>query len=126
MAINSVNLVGNVTADAEMSKTSSGVSVCNFSIAVEEYRKDAENYTSFFSCTLFGIRAEKLEKYILKGSKIAVSGRLHQSRWESGDGKRERVTVTVDQIELMSGRRDPQPEPRDRQPSPIADEDIPF
>lgn len=103
MSLNTASISGRVGKDAELRSTGSGMSVCSFSLAVEEYRKDKDNYTSWIDCTMFGVKAEKLAQYITKGAKLAVSGRLHQERWEKDGNKRSRVVLLVDDIEFMSG-----------------------
>lgn len=103
MALNTASISGRTGKDAELRSTASGLSVLNFSLAVDEYRKDKDNYTSWIDCTMFGTRAEKMAQYITKGSKLAVTGRLHQERWEKDGNKRSRVVLLVDDIEFMSG-----------------------
>lgn len=103
MALNTATISGRVGKDAELRSTGSGLSVCSFSLAVDEYRKDKDNYTSWVDCTIFGVKAEKLSQYITKGTKLAVSGRLHQERWEKDGNKRSRLVLLVDDLEFMSG-----------------------
>lgn len=103
MSLNAASISGRVGKDAELRTTAKGLSVLGFSLAVDEYRKDADNYTSWIDCTMFGTRAEKLEQYIKKGAKLAVSGRLHQERWEKDGNKRSRVVLIVSDVEFMSG-----------------------
>lgn len=73
MAINRVIIEGNLTRDVEMRATASGLAVAGFTVAVNEKRKNAEGeYVDapvFVKCSLFGTRAEKLSKYLLKGTK---------------------------------------------------------
>lgn len=107
-SINRVALSGNLGADMEVRSTSTGAYVGEFSLAISEWGKDGER-TSWVRCTMFGDRAQKLAPYLVKGTKVALSGRLHQSVWETQAGeKRSRVGVIVDEIEFMS--RQPQPQ----------------
>lgn len=110
-----------------------------FGVAVNERRKNAqtgewEDYPNFVDCTLFGKRAEALERYLSKGSKVAIEGKLRWSQWESDSGKRSKLEVVVDEIELMSRRDDgdggrpygsARPPQKPAQADPY-DEDIPF
>lgn len=101
--INVAFVVGNV-GNAESRATANGTPVLNFSLAVEEYRKDAENYVTWISCALFGTRAESLAPYITKGRKLAVQGRLHEARWNTPEGeKRSKLTITVDEVAFFAG-----------------------
>ncbi len=107
MAMNNANITGNLTRDTELKSLNNGTAVCSFTVAVNERKKNQqgewEDYANFIDCTLFGVRAEKLTQYLTKGTKVAVSGRLHQSRWHDDKGNsRNRIEIVVDEIELMS------------------------
>lgn len=135
MSINKVICAGNLTRDPEMRQTSGGTVVLNFGIAVNDRRKNPstgewEDCPNFVDCTMFGSRAEAVSRFLQKGSKVCIEGRLRYSSWER-DGKRNsKLGVTVDEIELMS-RRDGHQAPRQAQQqfdaySAVYDEDIPF
>lgn len=107
--INSINIVGNMTRDIEVRHTPSGFAVGEFGIAVNERRKDPStgeyiDHPHFFDVKLLGKRAESLEKYLTKGTKVAVSGKLTQERWEGNGQKRSRVYIIVDELEFVSRR----------------------
>ena len=107
MSINRVILTGNLTRDVELKSTASGTSVMKFGIAVNDRVKNGktgewEDYPNFIDCTMFGKRAESLERYISKGSKVAIEGHLRWSQWEKDGQKRSKIEVIVDEIELMS------------------------
>lgn len=144
MSINRVMITGNLTRDSELRTTPSGAFVLNLGVAVNERRKNNqtgqwEDRPVFVDCVMFGTRAEKIAPYLVKGTKVAVDGRLRYSSWEDkGSGqKRSKLDVTVDEIEFMSSNRPRQGEyqaeafdygdtppmlPRDS----YATEDIPF
>lgn len=109
MSINKVFATGNLTRDPELRSTSSGMPVLSFGLAVNDRRKNQstgewEDYPNFIDCTMFGSRAEAVEKYLYKGSKIAIEGKLHWSQWERDGQKRSKVDVIVNSIEFMSKR----------------------
>ena len=86
----------------------------------------------FVKCSLFGTRAEKLSKYLLKGTKVTIDGKLRYSQWVKDDEKRHELSVIVDQLEFSGGKRE-QTEPSHAAPAPVPepeldlyDEDIPF
>lgn len=111
MGINRVCISGNLTRDPELRSTAGGTSVMGFGVAVNERRKNAqtgewEDYPNFVDCTMFGKRAEALERYLRKGTKVAIEGRLHYSSWESDGQKRSKLDVTVDEIEFIALRED--------------------
>ena len=102
--------IGNLTRDAELRSTSGGTAILSFGVAVNDRRKNQrgewEDYPNFIDCTMFGRRAEALAQYLVKGTKVAIEGRLHYSSWEdrNGGGKRSKLDVTVDEVEFMSRR----------------------
>ena len=111
MSINKVMITGNLTRDAELRTTPSGTAILNVGVAVNDRRRnpqtgDWEDYANFVDCTMFGKRAEALNQYLTKGTKVAIEGRLHYSSWEDRNTgqKRSKLDVTIDEIEFMSSR----------------------
>ncbi|MBR3689588.1 MAG: single-stranded DNA-binding protein [Eggerthellaceae bacterium] len=111
MTINSINLSGNLTRDAELRRTQSDMAVLGFGLAFNERRRkpDSEEWEeipNFIDCTLFGNRAEALSEYLVKGTKVSINGRLRWSQWEMEDGsKRSKHEVIVDELEFMTPRK---------------------
>ena len=84
MSINRVILTGNLTRDAELRTTQSGLSIATFGIAVNDRTKNSstgewEEYANFINCTMFGKRAEAVAQYLTKGTRVGIDGRLHYS-----------------------------------------------
>ena len=110
MSINKVVISGNLTRDPELRSTPNGTSVLALGIAVNDRRKNQESgqwedVPNFFDVTVFGSRGESLSRFLSKGSKIAVEGKLRWSQWETPDGdKRSKVEIIADDIEFMSSR----------------------
>lgn len=105
MDINSVNLIGRLTKDADLSYSGAGSAILNFSIAVDHRKKsDGTAETSFFTCKAFGRLAETLHPYLTKGKQVGVKGYLKQDRWEKDGQKQSRVCINCDEIELLGGR----------------------
>ena len=107
MSINRVIVTGNLTRDPEVRHTSSGLPVLGFGMAVNDRRKNQatgewEDYPNFIDCTLFGTRAESVAKYISKGSKVAIEGKLRWSQWEKDGQKRSKIEIMIDEIEFLS------------------------
>lgn len=126
MSINRVNISGNLTRDPELRATTGGTQVLSFGMAVNDRRKNQqtgewEDYPNFVDCTMFGSRAEKVSRYLTKGCKVAVEGKLRYSQWERDGQKRSKLEVIVDEIEFMSRQQAAEPAPSD-----AYDEDIPF
>ena len=107
MSINRVCISGNLTRDAELRATASGMPVLSLSVAVNDRRKnpqtgDWEDYPNFVDCTMFGTRAEAVSRYLSKGTKVAIEGKLRYSSWERDGQRRSKLEVIVDEIEFMS------------------------
>ena len=107
MSINHVSITGNLTRDPELRSTAGGTAVLSFGIAVNDRRKNQqtgewEDYPNFIDCTMFGARAQSVSRFISKGSKVAIEGKLRWSQWERDGQKRSKIEVIVDEIEFMS------------------------
>lgn len=146
MSMNIVAIAGNITRDPELRATQRGMSILSFGLAVNDRKKNQqtgewEDYANFIDCSMFGSRAESLSRYLSKGTKIAVQGRLHYSTWEKNGEKRSKLEVYVDELEFMSRREEQQPSfapkapsysaPSAPMPEPLPNtdvygEDIPF
>lgn len=157
MSINRVNISGNLTRDPELRATAGGTQVLSFGVAVNDRRRNPQNgewedYPNFVDCTMFGTRAEAVSRYLSKGSKVAIEGKLRYSSWERDGQRRSKLEVIVDEIEFLSrgqqgggqggygqpaygqGGYDaaPMPAPAPQVPAPVPpagdvfDEDIPF
>lgn len=114
MSINRVTLTGNLTRQVELLSTGGGTQVARFGIAVNDRRKNNqtgewEDYPNYIECVMFGARAENVSKYISKGSRVAIEGKLHFSQWEKDGQKRSKIEVIVDEIVFMSQQNSPQP-----------------
>ncbi|MBU43460.1 MAG: single-stranded DNA-binding protein [Spirochaetaceae bacterium] len=102
--LNRVVLIGRLVRDPEIKQTQNGKSFCKFSIAnnrtyVVDGNKREE--TSFINCVAFGRLSEIIQQYCQKGKQIAVEGRLTQRSWDSPEGKRSIVEVTVENMQLL-------------------------
>ena len=131
MSINNVNISGNLTRDAEMRTTQGGMAILSLSVAVNDRKKNPngewEDYPNFIDCTVFGRRAEAIQNYLTKGTKVAIQGKLKQERWEDKDGNnRSKVSVIVQEIEFNAQKSRSNAETEETPTSAYADEDIPF
>ena len=108
MAINKATITGNITRDPELRQTQGGTSVLTIGVAVNDRRKNQqtgewEDYPNFIDCTIFGNRATGVAPHLEKGMKVAIEGKLNQSRWQADDGtNRSKIGIIVDEIEFMS------------------------
>jgi single-strand DNA-binding protein len=112
MSFNKIIIVGNLGRDPELRYTPQGDAVCNFSVAVNDKRRDKtgelQDTTTWFRITLWRRQAENASKYLTKGSPIYVEGRLKVEEWTDRDGK-NRYTLEVQATDMQfigSGRGD--------------------
>lgn len=87
--LNKIALMGRLTADPELKATTSGISVLDFSIAVDRsYKtKAGDNVTDFINIIAYRSTAEFIKKYFVKGQMIALVGELHSGKYEDKEGK---------------------------------------
>lgn len=108
MSINRVNITGNLTREPELRATAGGTQMLAFGVAVNDRRKNPqtgawEDVPNFVDCIVFGSRAEAVSRFISKGSKVAIEGKLRYSSWETKEGqRRSKLEVIVDEIDFLS------------------------
>ena len=95
---NHVVLIGRLTRDPESRKTSTGLTVVSFSVAVNDSSSkgpNGERNTLFMDCSIFGTKAENVAKFVRKGSLVSVSGRLNQRKYTNRDNQQVTVIETI-------------------------------
>lgn len=106
--MNKVILMGRLTRDPEVrySQNENSTAVARFSIAVDRrFKRDGEPDADFFNCTAFGKQAEFCEKYLRKGTKMLVTGRLQNDNYTNKDGQQVySVRVMVDEMEFAESK----------------------
>ena len=127
--MNIVILKGNVTRDPALSYLPSQTAVCEFGMAVNEKYKDKEK-TGFFELTIFGKRADVVQKYVHKGDPLLIRGKLDFQQWEKDGKKFSKVKIIVEDFEFLSkgGNAKQAPEPHGEAPygGNQDDSEIPF
>lgn len=111
---NSCFFIGNLTRDAELKYTNSGLAICKFSVAVNDRVKrgdDWQDEVSYFEMTMFGKRGESLNQYLVKGTPVALDCKAKQDRWEQEGQKRTKITFIADDIKLLGGKKEGQGSP---------------
>lgn len=95
---------GRLTAHPELKKTTSGKSVCSFTLAVK--RPMTKDTTDFLNFVVWNQGAEYLCKFGNKGNVVAVTGKLTTRKWEDKDGNnRTAFEVVADTVELIGGQK---------------------
>ena len=132
--MNRVYLIGNLTRDPELATTTSGVSVCRFSLAVQRRFSNAEGEreADFFNVVVWRAQGENCHKYLKKGSKCAVVGSLQNRSYDANDGTKRTITeIVADEVEFLTTKSAADSDrPADRKEvselEPIDDDSLPF
>ena len=127
--MNKIVIIGNLTGTPELRVTQSGVSVCEFTVAVNSRRKD--DGATFFRVTAWRALGETCHKYLDKGRKVMVCGAVSASAYTGRDGKpRASLEVTAEDVEFLSsasGDSQQQSAPKANGFTPIdAVDEVPF
>lgn len=106
--MNKVILMGRLTRDPEVrySQGASQTAVARFSIAVDRrFKREGEPDADFFNCTAFGKQAEFIERYLRKGVKVVVCGRIQNDNYTNKEGQMVySVRVMVDEVEFAESK----------------------
>ena len=108
--LNKVVLAGRLTSDPELKQTTSGVSVTNFSIAINRRfssrnGENAEQQTDFINVVAWRQTAEFITKFFKKGSAICLTGSIQTRAWQDAQGQKRYATeVVVDDAMFVDSR----------------------
>ena len=95
-SINKAFISGNLTRDPELRETPSGFQVLSFGVAVNDHRKNNqtgqwEDYTNYLDCVLFGARAASVSRYLAKGTRVNIEGKLRWLDWSRFLGRKNKL-----------------------------------
>ena len=126
--MNRVTIIGRIAADPELKQTTSGLSVCNFTIAVDRKgTKGEERITDWLEVVTWRHSAEFVSKYFQKGSPIIVEGSLQTRMWEDKAGqKRKAVEIVADNVEFVPKAKGEAEAPKSESFEEVSSEDLPF
>ena len=104
--MNKVIMMGRLTRDPEVSSSANGTTFARYSIAVDrKFKKEGEPDADFFNCTSFGKQAEFVEKYLKKGTKVVVTGRLQNNNYTNKDGQKVYdVRIMCEEVEFAESK----------------------
>ena len=105
--LNHVSIIGRLVRDPEIRYTPSGTPVTKFSIAnnvsftVNNEKKD---YVNYFDINVWGNQAVNCEKYLKKGSQVAIVGNIRQNRWDDKNTgqTRSKVEITASSVQFLT------------------------
>ena len=141
--MNKAILIGNLTRDPETMTTSSGITKCNFTVAVQRRFANAQGVreADFIPVVCWRQTAELCARYLSKGRKVAVEGSIQTRSYDAQDGTKRYVTeIVADNVEFLGSREDggrqnydaPAPAPRTSAPAnsgaftEVDDDELPF
>ena len=132
--MNKVILIGNVTKDVELNTTNGGTNYVNFSMAVSRgvVDNDGEPITDFFNCVAYNKLAENISKYVNKGNKLFVCGKLVIDTYTDNQGVKKNVPkIMVNEVEFLTPKSkvesaEDNPHPGELEPIKMDDDSLPF
>ena len=104
--MNNVILIGRLCRDPELSYTTTGTAICKFTLAVDRPARAGEDKTAdFIRITVFNAQAENSNRYLKKGSKCAVNGRIQTGSYKDRDGKTvSTFDVVANNVEFLDSK----------------------
>lgn len=121
--MNSTNLIGNLVNDIEVKKTSTGKSVCDFVLAINDGEK-----ADFIDCRAWEKTADIMGNFLSKGSKVGIVGSIKTDTYENKEGKKVKKTyVLASRVEFLNSAK-----PKTESTNPtntavnIGSDDLPF
>lgn len=126
--MNKLIIIGNLTADPQLRTTPNGVSVCDFTLSVND-RKGGDNNATYFRVTVWRQLGEACHKYLAMGRKAFVSGPVSVRTYQDRNGEtRASLEVTADDVEFLTSRQETQQNvPADQNGfTPVEINDLPF
>lgn len=105
--MNRAILLGRLTKDPDFNTTSSGISVCSFTLAISRRfaNSNGERETDFINIVTWRTTAENCHKFLKKGSQVSIIGSIQTRTYDAQDGTKRTVTeVVADEVEFISSK----------------------
>ena len=112
--LNSVIMMGRLTADPELRQTPQGVNVCSFTIAVDRtfVKQGEQRQADFFDVVAWRGQADFVSRFFRKGQMIAVQGRMETRTYDDRNGvRRKAYTIVADSLHFADSKKDSNPAP---------------
>lgn len=123
--MNKVMLIGNLTKDPEITTTSNGIDVCRFTLAVARKfsNSEGEREVDYINIVVWRTLATNCSKYLTKGNKCCVLGRMQVRNYDAQDGTKRYITeVIADEVEFLTNKKSA----NNQELEEIEDESLPF
>lgn len=106
--MNKLTIIGRLTRDPELRTTTTGTTVCNFTVAVDRRKKiEGQPTADFFKVTAWRQLGENCNKWLIKGRQVAVTGPVSVRMYQTQSGEhRADLEVTADDVEFLSSASD--------------------
>ena len=128
--MNKIIIIGNLTGDPAIRTTRDGISVCDFTVAVNGHRK--EDPAQFFRVSAWRQLGETCHKHLAKGRKVCVTGVVSAHTYQGNDGStRVSLDIQANEVEFLSSasgdsKQESAPEPQQPVYTPVTNDDLPF
>lgn len=126
--MNKVILIGNLTKDVDLTTTTNGISVAKFNLAIQRRYENAEGEreADFIPIVVWRGQADNCKKYLSKGSKCCVVGKIQTRSYDNAEGEKRYVTeVVADEVEFLGTKK--QDGDNDKpELTPVDDDGLPF
>ena len=118
--MNKVQLIGRITKDPELKKTTNETTYCQFTVAVDRRFKDANGnrQADFISCVAWRQTAEFIQKYFNKGSRIGLVGTLQTRTYDDNGTKRTSTEVLTEEVEFVESNKSSSGSQQQEAPAP--------
>lgn len=104
--MNNFTAIGRISKELIASKTSSGMSVCRFSIAIQrKFAKEGQPTADFFNIVTFSKTAKFCDKYFHKGIQIGLVGSVQNNNWEKDGVKHYDTVIFADSVYFADGKQ---------------------
>ena len=132
--MNKLTIIGNLTRDPELRSTSTGINVCDFTVAVNRRRQqEGQPEADYFRVTVWRERADVCAKYLAKGKKVCVVGAVSVRTYTANDGTtRASLEINdVSEVEFLSSTGSVATQPQERKDaqtgySCVETDELPF
>ena len=125
--MNSVILIGRLTANPEVAYTQSQKAICRFTLAVDRQTKSEEAQADFIRIVVWDRQGENAGRYLHKGSKCAVLGRIQTGSYKDREGKTVYTTdVVAQRVEFLDSKSDKPAEEVKAQAESLFGDDVGF
>lgn len=130
--LNIVALVARLTSDPETRSLASGTTCCSLRVAFNTSEKSDDQWQdkgNFINVTVWGGHGETCARYLSKGSKVAINGRLQWREWGEPGQKRSEVSITANRVQFLDTKQEGQgvsSQPSNPANAPVDNEEVPF